>query len=215
MVAVPLAAPVQRHQQQIRPGQTRQDRGRPGLVQHRLAQRPAHPLQHRGPGQEHPLLRRDPRQKLGLQVRADQLVLAGERRHRVGQRTPVPQRQRRQVQPGRPSLGPLVQLSHLLRAQADPRPTQQRCRLRHRKRQVAGADLQDPARGAQPRHRQRRRVPPGQHQLRAIRHVVGQYRQRGPALCAVQHVHVVQHQHYRRGHRRRRGPQTPHHRPGH
>ena len=44
--------------------------------------------------------------------------------------------------------------------------------------------------------------PPGQP--RAGRHVIGQHRQRGPAFEVAQHVHVVQDQHHRRGHRRKR-----------
>ena len=55
-----------------------QDRPRPGQVQHRLAQRPAHPVQHRGPGQEHPLLAGDPRQQFRLHVVAHKPVVAAE-----------------------------------------------------------------------------------------------------------------------------------------
>ncbi len=40
VVAVPLPPPVQRHQQQIRPGQLRQGCGAPVQTQHRIAQRP-------------------------------------------------------------------------------------------------------------------------------------------------------------------------------
>ena len=215
MIAVPLALRVQRHQQQVRPRQIRQGRGRPGLVEHRLAQRAAHPLQHRGPGQEHPLPRGEPRQELRLHVPADQLVLAGKGDHRVPDRTPFPQRQRRQVQPCWPSLGPPVQLSHVILAERDPRLAQQRRRLGKSQRQVAGADLHDPALGAQPRNRQRRRVPSGQHQLRAVRHMAGQHRHRGPAFGVVQHVHVVKDQRHRQGHRRQRRSQPRHHRAGH
>ena len=82
MVAEPLAPLVQRHQQQIGPGQILQRRRGPGPVQHRLAQRPAHPLQHRGPGQEHPLPPGDPGQELRLHILAHQPVATagGDRR---------------------------------------------------------------------------------------------------------------------------------------
>jgi hypothetical protein len=108
MVAVPLAAPVQRHQQQVRPGQIRQRRGRAGLVQHRLAQRPAHLLQHRGPGQEHPVPLGDPLQELRLHVLANQPFRAAERDRRRPYRAAFPQIQRREVKPGRPPFGPLM-----------------------------------------------------------------------------------------------------------
>ena len=48
------------------------------------------------------------------------------------------------------------------------------------------ADLQKLALGAQPRDPQRRLGPPGEHQPRPGRHVIGQHRQRGPAFGVVQ-----------------------------
>ena len=126
MVAVPLPSPVQRHQQHVRPGQIRQDRSRPGHVEHRITQRPAHALQHRGPGQERPLPAGDPRQELRLHVLAHQPVVPAEGDRRARQRAALPQIQGRQVQPGRPSLGPLMQLGHLVLAERDASLTQQR-----------------------------------------------------------------------------------------
>ena len=98
VVAVPLPVRVQRHQQQVRPRQIRQGRGGPGRVEHRLAQRPAHPLQHRGPGQEHPLPRGEPRQELRLEVLADQSVVAAERVRCACDRAALLKAERRQVQ---------------------------------------------------------------------------------------------------------------------
>ena len=45
--------------------------------------------------------------------------------------------------------------------------------------------------------------------------MVGQHRQRGPAFPIVQHVHIVQDQRHRRGHRRQRRAEPRHHRAGH
>ena len=45
VVAVPLSAPVQRHQQQVRPGQESASAAADPGGQHRLAQRPGHPFQ--------------------------------------------------------------------------------------------------------------------------------------------------------------------------
>jgi hypothetical protein len=45
VVAVPLAAAVERYQQQVRPLEIRQRRGGPGQAEDRVAQRPAHALQ--------------------------------------------------------------------------------------------------------------------------------------------------------------------------
>ena len=215
VVAVPLPPPVQRHQQQVRPLQVRQHRSRPGLPEHRIAQRPAHPLQHRGPGQERPLPAGDPPQELRLHVLAHQPVIPAEGDRRARQRAALPQVQRCQVQPGRPPLGPLMQRRHVLLTQGQASVAQQRRRLPGGQRQVVPADLGDLALSAQPRDPQRRPGPAGEHQPRTGRHVIGQHRQRRPALPVPQHVHVIQHQHHRRGHRRKRRPQPPHDRAGH
>ena len=100
-------------------------------------------------------------------------------------RAAFPQAQRGQVQPDRPALGPPVQLRHILLTQHHLGGAQQRRRLRHGKRQVTGADLSQPTLGAQPRDPHRRLGPPGQHQPRPGRHVVGQHRQRRhPESCS-------------------------------
>ena len=125
VVAVPVAPPVQRHQQQVRPLQVGQGRGGPGQLKHRVAQWPGHPLQHRGPGQEYPLPAGDPRQELRLHVLAHQPVVTAEGDRRARDGAAFAQVQRREVQPGRPALGPLMELRHVLFTQHDARVTQQ------------------------------------------------------------------------------------------
>jgi len=114
VVAVPLLSPVQRYQQQVRPPQVRQHRRGPALPEHRIAQRPAHALQHRGPGQERPLPPGDPRQELRLYVVTDEPVIAAERDRRPPGRAAFLDVQRRQIQAGRPPLGPPVQIGRLI-----------------------------------------------------------------------------------------------------
>ena len=157
----------------------------------------------------------DPGQELRLDVLPHQPVIAAEQDRRPPERAALPQGQRRQVQPGRPSLGPLVQRRHVVLAQRHLRPAQQRGRLLAGQRQVTGADLEEPALGAQPRDPQRRLVPARQHQPRAAGHVIGQHRHRAPAFGVVQQVHVIEHQRHRRGHRPERRPQPRHDRTGH
>ena len=185
MVAVPLPPPVQRHQQHVRPGQLGQGGGGSGQVQRRLAQRSGHPVQDCGPGQELPLLAGDPRQQLRLHVLAHEPVGAAEGDRRVRQRAAFPQGQRRQVQPGRPPLGALVQGGQVFLAQRHLRGAQQHGRLLASQRQVRRADLGDPAFRAQPRDPCRRGIPPSEHQAATGRHMIGQHRQRGPALPVV------------------------------
>jgi len=129
VVAVPLSPPIQRHQEQVRPGQIGQRRASPFQVEYRLAQRSAHPLQHRGPGQERPLPLRDARQELLFHVLADQPVVPAERHRGPPDRASFPQVERRQVEPGRPALRPPVQFRHVGIADRDTRVAQQRCRL--------------------------------------------------------------------------------------
>ena len=61
----------------------------------------------------------------------------------------------------------------------------------------------------------RRGIPPGEHQAATGRHMIGQHRQRGPALGVMQHVHVIQDQRHRHGHRRKRRRQPGDNRAGH
>ena len=215
VVAVPLSPSIQRDQQQVRPRQIRQRRRRARQLEHRITQRSTHPIQHRGPGQEHPLTLGDPGQELRLHIVAHQPIATAERAGRTGQRAAFPQVQRREVQPGRPPFGPLVQLRQVTVVQRHLSITQQQSRLRAGQRQITGADLGDPALGAQPRHPKRRLVPPRQRQPRPGRDVIGQHRQRRPARGVVQQVHVIEDQRNRRGHRRERRPQPWHHRAGH
>jgi hypothetical protein len=108
-----------------------------------------------------------------------------------------------------------MQLRDHISTQLQARATQQGSRLGAGQRQVSRADLQDLALGAQPRDPQRRLGPPGQHQPRPGRHVIGQHRQRIPAFGVVQQVHVIEHQHHPRAHRHERRPQPRHHRASH
>ena len=164
MVAVPLPAVIQRHQQQVRPGQLGQRCGGSGKVQRGFAQRAGHAVEHRGPGQELPLTGGDQRQQLRFDILAHELVIATERGRRARQRAALPHRQRRQVQPGRPPLGTPVQAGQVIVADLHLRVAQQHARFLAGQRQVGRADLGDPPRRTQPRDPKRRLVAPGQHQ---------------------------------------------------
>ena len=148
-------------------------------------------------------------------ILADQPLVAAERDRRRSRRASFPQVQRRQVQSGGPALGSLMKRRQVVFAEPHAGRSQQRGRLLAGQRQVTRADLGDPAFRAQPRDPQRRLVPARQHQPRSAGDMVGQHRQRVPAFGLVQQVHVIQHQHQRRGHRPERRPQPWHHGTGH
>lgn len=208
VVPVPLSLPVQRNQQQIGPRQIGQGRCGPAQLEHRVAERPAHAVQHRGPGQEHPLLPGDPGEELRLDVVRHEPVAAVKGRHGTLVGTALPQAQRREIQSGRPPLGPPVQLRQVIFTQRHAGVAQQRCCLIAAERQIASADLRDPPFGPQPRDLQGRLGPPGQHEPGPAGHMLAQRGHRGPAYGVVQHVHVVQDQDHRRCHRRE-GPSEP------
>ena len=87
----------------------------------------------------------------------------------MGGRASFPQAQRGKIQPGRPPLGPLLQLRQVIIIERDARVARQQRRLIAGERQVTGADLQDPALGAQPRDAKRRQGLAREHQRRAVR----------------------------------------------
>jgi hypothetical protein len=125
VVAEPLAAPVQGHQEEIGLLQRRQHPARSPGGQDGVAQRPRHPLQHRRAGQEHHLVPRDLGQQLGVQVVGQVPVVPGE--GEPGRRLVAagPVGQGGQVQPDRPALGPPEELGHLGVRQAGPGRVQQ------------------------------------------------------------------------------------------
>ena len=88
---------------------------------------------------------RQPGQELEAEVLGDQPVVAGERlgrRRRPG--APAPQRERGEIEPGRPALGPRGQVGDLGRVELDARAAQQRGRLLLVEPEIGHADLVQP-----------------------------------------------------------------------
>ena len=109
-----------------------------------------------------------PQQQLRVQVVDDEPVVPSERHPsswRVQGRTGGLERQGGQVQPGRPPLGPPVQLGRLLRGETYLGTLQQFPCLAQVHRQVGGAHLYQPALAPQPPKRQPRSGTRGQDQL--------------------------------------------------
>jgi hypothetical protein len=93
----------------VRSCQRRQRLGRARSLQHRVAERARQRVEHRRPQHELELARRQAAEDLVAQVVRDESILAAEpvRRRRAG--AAVAERQRREGQPRRPSLGPAQQ----------------------------------------------------------------------------------------------------------
>ena len=125
MVAVPLAAPVQRHQQQIRARQRLQDIGRSLGVQDRVAQRPGQAVQHRRARQERHRLRWEMSQELRPQIFGQEPIVAADLDLFVPAGASRLEGQGGQVQPDRPTFGPPDERGRLCLGQLHPRTLQQ------------------------------------------------------------------------------------------
>ena len=113
VVAIPLAAAVQGHQEEVRPLELGQGAPRVGRARHRVAQGPREPPQDRGAQQEQPALRGLVVEHLGGEVVHHQPVVAREgvdERRRV---RPVAHRQACEIEAGGPALGAQTQGGHL------------------------------------------------------------------------------------------------------
>ena len=174
VVAPPAAHLIQRHQEQPGPFGLFQQRLAAGPAGDRVAQLPRQPLQHRGLQQKRAHLLTLVLEHLLGQVVQDIAVAAGERGDEAVDVGLPAQRQARQLQPGRPALGPRGQRrgDRVRQRRTGPRPAgrsrdllQQRRRLPRREPQVRGAQLGQLPAGPQPRQGQGRVAAAGQRQV--------------------------------------------------
>ena len=85
VVPVPLAVAVERHEEQVRALERVEHRSADRCdAEHGVAERPAHPVEHRRPSEERDVGCREVRQELGTEVVGEQPVVAGERRAAAG-----------------------------------------------------------------------------------------------------------------------------------
>jgi hypothetical protein len=142
VIAVPAPLGVERDDKDVAAFELVQQPGAAAAPGDGFAQRPREALEHRRAHQELARVRRLARRYLVPQI-VDAVAIAGRhprqrRRAIVG----VAQRQRDQVQPGDPSLRPLLGGRDLLRRELQPvRPVEQGGRLVVAEAQLRGADL--------------------------------------------------------------------------
>ena len=212
MVAIPPTLAVKGDQQQVGRLQRLQDLGGSGGVQDRVAQRPRHPVQHRGAGQEREQLGWNLAQHLRPQIVGHEPVIPGEPDPGVAAGAARLVGQPGQIQPHRPPLGPPEQLVDLSVVEPDASTLQQGTGLLVVHPKVADPELQHPALGAQHRHRQRRPGPGGHQQLRPGGQLGGQLGHQVQALLVLQQLQVIKDHGHWLGDGRHRGGQ-PGHRP--
>ena len=145
---------------------------------------------------------RSSRRKYSDTNRSSPLKLVGARRAR----RPGLQRQRREVQAGRPALRPLGQLGQLARVELDARGLQQQPGLLLVQPEVRHADLVHPSLRPPAGQRQRRLLPARDRDLRARRDVLEQRREHVQTGRIGDGVQIVEHQHQRALERRQRAP---------
>ena len=195
VVAPPAAHLIQRHQEQVRPLHPLQHHLATGTASDRITQPAAEALQHRGLQQELAHLVGLAIQHLVGQVVQDVAVAAAEGRHKPGGIRLSLQRQGGQLQAGRPAFGAGRQRHHRRGGQdIASRFPQQRGRLLSGEPQIVSAQLGKLPAGPQPRQRQRRIGPAGQHQVHARGQVLEQERNRLVHLLGVDQVVVVENQ---------------------
>ena len=195
VVAPPAAHLIQRHQEQAGLFHPLQHRLAIGAAGDRITQPAGQAFQQRGFQQEGAQLLLLAVQHLLGQVVQDIAVAAAEGRHEPREIRLPPQRKGGQLQAGHPAFGAGRQRRHRRGGQVSTsRFTEQRRRLLCGEPQVGGAQLGELPAGPQPRQRQRRVGPAGQHQVQSRRQVLKQEPKRDVHLLGVDQVVIVEDQ---------------------
>src|SRR6266516_4670155 len=145
VIAVPLPPVVERDEEEVRAFDLLELVRRALVPQHRVAERPAHSVEHGGPAQEAQGAGPQARQVLRVEVVRQVAVVAAEARPPTARLLPVADRQCCQVESRRPALTLLDQLVHPRLAERDAGGTQEQLRLPLAQRQLLGAELEKPS----------------------------------------------------------------------
>ena len=195
VVAIPLALVVLGNDEQVERLDLVEPGGGAGRVQHRVAERAADAVQHRGPQQEPDRLRRLAGQHLVEEVVHDVAAAAGDLPGGLGRLRLRGDRQPGQVDPRRPPLGVRHDLPDLGGGQVDAELAQQVGGLVRPEREVRRPELQQPTLAAQPAEPHPGPPlagggdhPPGRQRRRQIRDDL-------QCRAAPDRVQVVQHHH--------------------
>ena len=148
VVPVPLPVPVEGDEQEVRVGERFQDRAGARTVEHRVAELPAHSIEHGCSRQEGDLGIREALEQFGAQIVRHQPVVARERNAGVLPRAAGLQGERREVKPNWPSFGAIEQRVDLGVGELHAGSIEQRAPFGPRHRQIVDADLDDLTAGA-------------------------------------------------------------------
>jgi hypothetical protein len=164
VVAEPLATPVERNEEEVRPLDLAEHPPRRVVATHRITQRGTEPIEHAGVEQEPPRLRLLRREDLVAEVlhevSVEPQVVGAARPGAVAQREPG------QVEPGDPALGPRPEQLELLgRERQRQRVVEQRRRLGVAEPQLIAQDLAELTARAQTGDVNRRLDPCRDHEM--------------------------------------------------
>ena len=197
VVAIPLALPVERHDEAVPVLQRLERVGGSRRLQHDVAETAAHAVEHGRVLEKLRLDRRQPRQQLEAEVLGHEPVASGEARGARRARPAGLHRQRREVQAGGPAFRLLGQLGELGRVQLDAGRFEQQLGLSLVQPEVRHADLLHQAMRPPAAERQRWILPARDRDLRAGGNVLDQRREHVETGRTGDGVQVVEHQHQR------------------
>ena len=199
VIPVPAPAAVERHDEQRRLLQRLEPGCRLARAAHDdVAQRAAHRLEDRRPGEKGDIGGVELREVLQAEVVHDKPVLTGELRDRATMTSPVAQNEARKVQAGSPALRSLPELvGNGLELRLDA--AEEQLRVAPAERQVLDADLEHLAIGAQSRDRQLGELAAREHERRSRRHVQDERGEHGGRRARANRLDVVDDQHDRLG----------------
>ena len=208
VVAIPLAPAVEGHHKAVRtPERLERARG-PRRLEHCVAQSGRHAVEDRGVREEPRLDRRQPRQELVTEVGRDKPVVAVELLGAARARPSGLERQRREVQAGRPALRPLGQLGDRAPVELDARLFQEQPTLLLVQPELRDADLVHPSLRSPAGERQCGLLSARDRDLRPGRNVLDERREHVQTRGIGDEVKIVEHEHQSALERRECAPET-------
>ena len=198
VVTKPLPVVVQGYEEQVLALEDVEYLRRVGRANHRVAQRWREPVEDGGPVQEMPDLAGLAAEHLLGQEITHEAVITGELPDDGARAGVTAKRERGEVYPGRPPLGPLDEVSQIgfVELHGGYR-AHERGRLRRREAQLGDPDLEQIADRPQPPERQRRIHPGDEDDLSRRRKMQQDELQLVVALRIADQVVVIQHQGHR------------------
>ena len=195
VVAIPIAPPVQAYDEAVRALERVERVCRPSRLEHRIAERTRHTLEHRRVLEEGRFRGREAREKLDAEVVGHELVVAVEALISPRACRPRLHRQRCEVQTRGPPFRPLGQVGQLARIERDSCSSQQQRGLLLVKPEVRDADLLHMPVRPPAGKRQCRLLPASNRDLRAGRNVLDEFRDHVKTRPIVDEVQIVEHEH--------------------